>query len=220
MADKILKIKKSTLVDIADQVRAKTGSTDKIKVSDLDDAVANISAGSSHDPMELSTYNNPEFGFYYGQVVGFNDPITFDIPFIIEKMNELGINTFQFFGDIVSIHFPNFKDWGATYLMPYCIDFSYSESDNKWILHIYSSDSYRNVNKEYEISDLTQPFTFTFNDVVAELLENSSDDVIWPLNFGFISPNNFSAWSSEVPDDMENLNNPDNAIYKGITIGK
>lgn len=45
MADKILKIKKSTLVDIADQVRAKTGSTDKIKVKDLDEAVANLQGG-------------------------------------------------------------------------------------------------------------------------------------------------------------------------------
>lgn len=45
MNDKILKIKKSTLVDIADQVRAKTGSTDKIKVKDLDEAVSAIAGG-------------------------------------------------------------------------------------------------------------------------------------------------------------------------------
>lgn len=45
MNDKILTIKKSTLVDIANQVRAKTGSTDLIKVADLDDAVKELSGG-------------------------------------------------------------------------------------------------------------------------------------------------------------------------------
>lgn len=45
MNDKILTIKKSTLVDIANEVRAKTGSTDKIKVKDLDDAVKELSGG-------------------------------------------------------------------------------------------------------------------------------------------------------------------------------
>lgn len=50
MNDKILTIKKSTLVDIANEVRAKTGSTDLIKVADLDDAVANIQGGGSDIP--------------------------------------------------------------------------------------------------------------------------------------------------------------------------
>lgn len=45
MNDKILTIKKSTLVDIANEVRAKTGSTDLIKVADLDDAVKELSGG-------------------------------------------------------------------------------------------------------------------------------------------------------------------------------
>lgn len=45
MSDKILTIKKSTLEDIADQVRAKTGSTELIKVADLDDAVKELSGG-------------------------------------------------------------------------------------------------------------------------------------------------------------------------------
>lgn len=47
MNDKILKIKKSTLADIANKVRAKTGSTDLIAIEDLDDAVAAISSGGS-----------------------------------------------------------------------------------------------------------------------------------------------------------------------------
>jgi hypothetical protein len=47
MNDKILKIKKSTLVDIANEVRTKTGSTDLIKIADLDDAIKNISGGSN-----------------------------------------------------------------------------------------------------------------------------------------------------------------------------
>lgn len=45
MSDKILTIKKSTLVDIANQIREKNGSTDLIKVADLDDAVAELSGG-------------------------------------------------------------------------------------------------------------------------------------------------------------------------------
>jgi hypothetical protein len=45
MSNKILTIKKSTLVDIADQIRAKTGSADLIAIEDLDDAVANLQGG-------------------------------------------------------------------------------------------------------------------------------------------------------------------------------
>lgn len=56
MNDKILKIKKSTLVDIADQVRAKTGSTDKIKVKNLDDAVANLQGGGGSDEIYIPLY--------------------------------------------------------------------------------------------------------------------------------------------------------------------
>lgn len=43
--DKLYTIKKSTLVDIANAVREKTGSSDTIKVENLDDAVAGISGG-------------------------------------------------------------------------------------------------------------------------------------------------------------------------------
>lgn len=68
MNDKILTIKKSTLVDIADQVRAKTGSTDLIKVADLDDAVANMSAGSGASfpavEYEATLYNNLPADYY------------------------------------------------------------------------------------------------------------------------------------------------------------
>lgn len=39
------KIKRSTLVDIANAIREKTGKTDLIKVSDLDDAIKELSAG-------------------------------------------------------------------------------------------------------------------------------------------------------------------------------
>lgn len=60
--DKLYMIKKSTLVDIANAVRNKTGSTDLIKVSDLDDAVANMSlssGGSLIDVEQLPIPSNP-----------------------------------------------------------------------------------------------------------------------------------------------------------------
>jgi hypothetical protein len=49
MNDKVLIIKKSTLVDIANEVRAKIGSTDLIAIKDLDDAIAAISSGGGVD---------------------------------------------------------------------------------------------------------------------------------------------------------------------------
>lgn len=55
MNDKVLKIKKSTLVDIANEVRAKTGSTDLIKIADLDDAIKNISGSGSGGGIENAT---------------------------------------------------------------------------------------------------------------------------------------------------------------------
>ena len=45
--EKEYQIKRSTLVDIANAIREKTGKTDRIKVSDLDDAVKELSAGGS-----------------------------------------------------------------------------------------------------------------------------------------------------------------------------
>jgi hypothetical protein len=49
MNDKKLILKKQTLVNIADAVRAKTGSTDLIRIEDLDDAVTAISDGGGVD---------------------------------------------------------------------------------------------------------------------------------------------------------------------------
>lgn len=54
MEDKTLVIKLSTLKDIANQVRAKTGTTELIKVPELDDSIAGITGGG-----EL-------FNIYYG----------------------------------------------------------------------------------------------------------------------------------------------------------
>lgn len=55
------KIKRSTLVDIANAIREKTGSTDKIKVSDLDDAVKAITAGGSDEPKQWSDLDGSIF---------------------------------------------------------------------------------------------------------------------------------------------------------------
>jgi hypothetical protein len=46
MNDQNLILKKQALIDIADAIRAKTGSSDKIQVADLDDAIKNISGGN------------------------------------------------------------------------------------------------------------------------------------------------------------------------------
>jgi hypothetical protein len=56
MQDKILTIKKSTLVDIANQIREKNGSTDLIKVADLDDAVKELSGGADYPVAEYSVH--------------------------------------------------------------------------------------------------------------------------------------------------------------------
>lgn len=51
-----LNVKKSTLVDIANKIREKTGSTDLIKVKDLDDAIANIGGSSAGETGHLVRY--------------------------------------------------------------------------------------------------------------------------------------------------------------------
>lgn len=45
MNNKNLILKKQTLVNIADAIRAKTGSAELIAIEDLDDAVANLHIG-------------------------------------------------------------------------------------------------------------------------------------------------------------------------------
>jgi hypothetical protein len=42
MSNKILTLRQKTIVDIADAIRNKTGSSELIKIEDLDDAIAAI----------------------------------------------------------------------------------------------------------------------------------------------------------------------------------
>jgi hypothetical protein len=57
MSNKILTLRQKTIVDIADAIRNKTGSSELIKIEDLDDAIAAIDvaegAGGIIDVEEL-----------------------------------------------------------------------------------------------------------------------------------------------------------------------
>jgi hypothetical protein len=63
MNDKKLILKKQTLVNIADAVRAKTGSTDLIRIEDLDDAIKNISGSGTSGGGASDIYCYLEFMF-------------------------------------------------------------------------------------------------------------------------------------------------------------
>jgi hypothetical protein len=83
MNDQNLILKKQTLIDIADAIRAKTGSSDKIKVKDLDEAVSAI-AGSGDGGGEMDVYVPLEF-----YVVGNN--ITVDTSNVKLHLGDLPI---------------------------------------------------------------------------------------------------------------------------------
>lgn len=223
MTDKILKIKKSTLVDIADQVRAKTGSTDKIKVSDLDDAVANISGGGAIDPMKLSSYNNPNLGFYYGQTFTIDDPITIDMSKLISALMTLEMSELTLFNDDdgFEIKVPLYKGndgFTSTNMMIYIYN---KPSDGTYGIQIKSGNQYVSFEDTcWEELTADDVVTFTLRDVYNNLIninnsyfENVPDYSRWPVLYGYVNVN--------APSILINLNDPDVIdVYGCIKIGK
>lgn len=231
MSDKILTIKRSTLVDIANEVRAKTGSSDLIKVSDLDDAVADLSGGI--DPMSLGNANNPEFGFYYGQVFSMDDPITIDAKILIEEMQKLDTSEFYFNSDIFNIMIPVYNPNSNYISVKQLYATVYVNQETEEIsIEIGNTDDYSILNKTYTIpytGKLTITLRQLYKDAYTQNDEPMSAESVdalistFPLRYGYVCAG-YNSYSCESGQSnwwsTGDFNNPENAIYKCLKIGK
>lgn len=192
-----------------------------------------IQLGEKLSPMELGTANNPEFGFYYGQIFSLDDPITFDIPVLAEEMNKLSLTEFSLFnGNVLRINIPVHDTYGGyVELSELRVDCSmYQEGEMSVRLH--NTDGYRELDYKY-IVGLTESLTFTirqlYKNAYAELRQPMDAETVdrllerFPLKFGMVEP---SYSNTNVNSGLDNwwtqgdLNNPENAIFKFLKIGK
>lgn len=188
------------------------------------------------DPMSLGTANNPEFGFYYGQVFSMDDPITINIPILVEGMQSMDMTELSFGNNVFNLYAPihdtygNYIYWNALWIS--CV---IDQENNEMNIRIGNTDGYCELDYTYTVK-LTENFTFTlrqlYKDVYTTIdsiyINKMSPEQVdamlsnFPLKFGTVYPGYGNLKVSPIPDDWESgdLNNPENAIYKCLKIGK
>lgn len=196
-----------------------------------------IRLGEKLSPMELGTANNPEFGFYYGQIFSLDDPITFDIPVLVEEMNKLSLTNFNLFNNTAMlIRIPSHDTYGHYLnLNELKVDCTMNQENGEMSVRLYNNEYSSNFKLDYTyIVSFTENFTFTIRQLYKDSYANNLDSPMspelvdgmlkcFPLKFGIIEP---SASSVNLNSGSNNwwtqgdLNNPDNAIFKFLKIGK
>jgi hypothetical protein len=123
--------------------------------------------------MELGTANNPEFGFYYGQIFSLDDPITFDIPVLVEEMNKLSLTEFNFFnGNVLRINIPVHDTYGGyVELSELYVDCAMNQESGEMSVRLHNTDGYCELDYTYTVG-LTENLTFTIRQLYKNAYAN------------------------------------------------
>ena len=188
------------------------------------------------DPMSLGTANNPEFGFYYGQIFGLDDPIAIDVPVLAEGMQNMSMTELSFGNNVFNLYAPIHDTYGNyIYWNPLWISCVIDQENNEMNIRIGNTDGYCELDYTYTVK-LTENFTFTLRQLYKDVYTTIDSSYIdkmspeqvdamlsdFPLKFGTVYPGYGNLKVSPIPDDWApgDLNAPENAIYKCLKIGK
>jgi hypothetical protein len=188
--------------------------------------------GKKYSPEQLGTYNNPEFGFYFGQVFGLDTPISIDISILNQKLVESGNAYYGFDGNGPYLLVPS-HDYYGNYagMSPLPIGLSKNTDTGELNLSLGNRGGYNALYKHYVVNQ-TDVFTITirqlYKDAYQENMTMSAGEVdgllnAFPFKFGVVLPgsnyNGIPGYSDNSQTD-NNLNLPELAVFKAIKIGE
>jgi hypothetical protein len=152
------------------------------------------------DVMKYSKYNNPEFGFYYGQIFMLDDPITIDIKPILEYMNANDASDFRL------LHTINYSDEAN----PFSID-----------IPIDTGRSNDSIDLSMGYNKLTITFCYGYMDENGEFIRWSKDPNTNSYSgFGMYVASNSEPYSLieyEQVLDFNNMSECNYALANGMT---